>query len=60
MLHNKSELLNSPASIERWHSGVANGSRNHMDALSVRTDSVENESNSYWKVSGHAESKKSL
>ena len=60
MLCNESELLNSPASVERWHSGVANSSGNHMDALSVHTDSVENESNAYWKTSGHSESEKSL
>ena len=62
MLRNESELLNSPASVERWQSGVANNSGNHTDALSVHTDahSVDNESNTYWKTSGHSESEKSL
>ena len=62
MLHNKSELLNSPANVKRWQSGMANNSGNHTDALSVCTDahSIDNESNAYWKTSGHSESEKSL
>ena len=36
------------------------GTGNHIDALSVRTDSIENESNAYWKTSGHSKSEKSL
>lgn len=42
---NETESSNSPASVERWRTGAANGSGDHMGTLSVHTDahSVENE-----------------
>jgi len=45
-LRNETESSNLPASVERWRAGVANGSRSHADALTVRADvhSVHNES----------------